>query len=411
MSVASPQRPSAPQWSGHDRAVALYELRSRMIAQLPGRLSSAQALDRHRREEVFDDAAEWAAYRSPHPVQSPGELEALMWDAVHKRVLRALEGRYDTVRPDRRAGETELAALQANLDTDPVVLAEGREEMRLVLEFVRQLTPGLDRDVFWVRYTGNPRGSGVVGYAKIAARLNQPESDVRAALRRVQIQLTAYQRFVTDTDAFMQKALLALPAPVLVDRGARPSGWRETLLDWLGRPFGHDTAAAFTTAIGGGNGRGLGTLAVAICLGGTAAGGGYCIATGNSPFTPEASQAEAAKGARGARTTDLAAPSRTLRAAQRNLSALAAEEAAQRRAAARRAAGRRSRVRRARATAAARVAERREIAQDTQAAQEAPASPVAPSSSGDDFTFEQNGPEQPAAPAPAPETGGSEFLP
>jgi len=383
-----------------------------MIAQLPGRVTSARVLDLHRREEVFDDAAEWAAYLSPHPVRSSGELEALMWDAVHKRVLRALEGRYDTLRPDRRAGEPELEALQADLETDPAAWAEGREEMRLVLEFVRQLVPGLDREVFWVRHTGNPRGAGVLGYAKIAARLDRTESDVRAALRRVQGHLAAYQRLVADGDAFTRKAILALPVPAVIEPSRRPAGWRETLFDWLTRPFGHDAAATATALAGSGSGRGLGTLVVALCLGGGAAGGTYCAVTGDLPLIttkPPTSKAErpAPQG------TGTGAAPRPVREAQTQ-AAQAARVARELAAAERRARARRSRrtaARRQAAAAPGSPAEQRQITQDTRRAERAPASPVAPSASGNDFNFEQSGPEQPAAPAPAPDTGGSEFLP
>lgn len=421
---------TATTLTADEKVLALYRARARLLDRLAGHAVGHAGLDAHRREEIVDEVITWAAFDSPHPVGDEAELEALAWGAVRNFASRALEGRYDTVRGAyRRATDDELNALAAD-HGDPVQYAEEREESRLLLEFLRRLTP-LGRRVFKVGYGSRSyhRRAQRVSYRRIAAELGESEKLVRRALRLVELKLDDYRRLIDGTDEFTRRALLALPAVTAAGPGQRPSGWRETLLDWLSRPFGHDTAATASTLAAGGGGRGIGTLAVAVCLGGTAAGGGYCVATGTIPFAPDPPKRTEPKRAAPAKPpAGASVPARAQLAAQRRVAAErqaaaqreAAERAARERAAARRAArqtaSRRRRIIARRAAAQATpvpgsTADRREIQRDTRQAETAPASPAPPSSSGNDFDFEQTGPTQPAPPAAAPATGGGEFLP
>jgi hypothetical protein len=180
------------------------------------------------------------------------------------------------------AADQSLLSQLVSDEPDPAVVAEQRYELETLLEFVRSLDP-LERAVIFVRY--QRPGEKVHGYATIARELGQPVKAVRAAMRRVEHKLGVYQVVVAERQAFERKLAGLLPTPVLAERASRPSGWRKTLIDWLGRPFGHDAATTASTLASSGGGRGIGSLAIAICLGGTVAGGSYCVITGDVPLT------------------------------------------------------------------------------------------------------------------------------
>lgn len=213
-----------------------------------------------------------------------------------------------------------------------------------------------------------------------------------------------YQVVVAERQALERKLAGLLPTPVLAERAARPSGWRETLIDWLGRPFGHDAATTASTLASSGGGRGIGSLAIAICLGGTVAGGSYCVVTGDIPIA-ESGRAQATERRPDRAPTPTPArgadPVRIVRDAQ--LQAVAAAKAARDREAARQ--RRRTRERRVIRTRAARADERRQITARSQRSENASAiTPAASNAAADgssefDATFQPESPPQPAAPA------------
>lgn len=410
-------------WSRTDRAEFLGRQRPQLLRRLPFKVVGARDLPLHRREEVLDDAILYVAFEHSDPVYDEEVLMRVLWAACRLRVGSALRGRGDTVRGRFRAVNSDALATVAADGGDPAAIAEQRLEWETLLEFARQLEP-LERAVVFKRY--ERAGAGKVhGYATIARELGEPEKKVRSALRSVQHKLDAYSLVIADRQSFERRLAGLLPAPIIAQPAVRPSGWRETLLDWLSRPFGHDTAATASTLAAGGGGRGIGALAVAVCLGGTAAGGGYCVITGSNPFALDPpKRTESRRAARAEPPARASLPARAQLAAERQAAAErraaaqreAAERAAREHAAAQRIASRRRRViaRRAAARAtpvAGSPADRREIQQDTRQAEQAPASPAPPSSSGNDFNFEQNSPTQPTASAAAPATGGGEFLP
>src|SRR5262245_27611680 len=81
-----------------ERAARLVEERDALITQLPSRCPGARGLAADVQQLIVDESIEWAALRHDGRVTSEGELTALFWSACARRVKRAREGRYDTVR-------------------------------------------------------------------------------------------------------------------------------------------------------------------------------------------------------------------------------------------------------------------------------------------------------------------------
>ncbi len=188
-----------------------------------------------------------------------------------------------------------------------------------------------------------------------------------------------------------------LPVAEVSARSAGGRGPLEALSDWLARPFAND-AAVHAASLSGGSGRGIGTLAVALCLGGTAVGGTYCAVTGDVPLIGEpASGSKTTKRQPAPRSTPSATP--TVVAADLE----AAMQAATDRRARERAAARRTAQRRARRRSAVRAQRRARTAaaqERQQTISPAPATAAPDGSSEFDPTFDAP-PPQPAAPAPS----------
>lgn len=98
---------------------------------------------------------------------------------------------------------------------------------------------------------------------------------MRSAMRSAGHKLDAYATVATDRLAIERRVAELLPTPPVAAEATRGTGLRESIIDWLGRPFGHDSALTAANLAGSGGGRGIGTVAVALCLGGTVAGGSY----------------------------------------------------------------------------------------------------------------------------------------
>ena len=373
-------------WSATTRAEHLGRRRPQLLAELPREIAASRSLSEHAREDIVDDAIVYTAFEHTKPVADVDGLEGVFWAACSTRIKRAHEGRFDTVRGRfARADDSELEQLTGT--EDPASAVQARYELETLLEFARGLEP-LERAVILKRHE-RPGAEKVHGYATIARELDQPASAVRSAMRSVERKLNAFSTVVADRQAFERKLAGVLPMPILAERAAKPTGLRETIVDWLSRPFGHDVVANAANFAPSGGGRGLGTVAVAICLGGTAIGGGYCVVTGTNPIperTTERPQQRAAK----PRST--AKPNPAAAAAVVTQGQVVADQAARdRRAEAQRAAQRRQ--------------ERRNAARNQQRQENARAiSPAAPNAAADgssefDPTFQPSTPPQPAAPA------------
>jgi pyruvate/2-oxoglutarate dehydrogenase complex dihydrolipoamide acyltransferase (E2) component len=404
-------------WDRHLRGEWLAGRRAELLARLPQIIPAARSLSHHRREEVLDDAITWTAYDHHGDIETDEQLEAVLWAAAADRVKRAHEGRYDTVRgPYTQTTDAPLAYLPGHGD-DPADVVEQRYELEVFLAFIRGLGE-TERAVFYARHS-RP-GDRVYGYPMIARLLDLPVKEVRAAMRTFEQKLALAQIVVENRQAFTRRILAALPAPILVEHATRPAGWRETFTDWLTRPFAGDAATAASSLASSGGGRGLGTLAIAVCLGGTAAGGTYCAITGDLPLTGPRKPKATNPRTQPAPSTAPSAPAPHIARDAQLQAALAARQTRERAAAAAAARQRAAQARQARIAARRRTAQRavtrrqaqqREIARDTQEAEQAPTSPAPATSSGNDFDFEQSGPSQPVQPAPAPATGGGEFTP
>ena len=391
-------------WDPATRAESLARRRPALLAELPRRNADARDLSPHRQEEVLDDAIVYAAYDYDKPILDEEQLDRVLWKACGFRVMDALRGRRDTVRGGFTAvDDAALSELAADAG-DPVGAAEDRYRLETLLEFARGLGP-LERAVLLKRHEP-PEPGKVHGYQTIARELAQPIRDVRAALRSVQRKLDAFQIVVAEREAFERKVAGLLPAPVLAEQTTRPAGWRETIIDWVTRPFGHDSATHAAALASSGGGRGIGTLAVALCLGGSVAGGTYCAVTGNIPLTGADQPTKAQRApVRSEPREDPRQRARDRARAyeQRFLAEAAARAAARRRARARQqAAARRART----------IERRRTIAQEQRRQETAQAiSPAAPNAAADgssefDPTFQPSAPAQPAPPA---DSGVPEF--
>lgn len=390
-------------WTNEERAESLADRRGDLLARLPRELAAAQSLDPDTREWVLDEAILFTAFEHGKPVSTQADLDAVLWSACSVRVKRARSGRFNLVR-GQHFTQVDAAALDdVPADEDPEAAALACVELETLLEFARLLTP-IERAVIYARHD-HPAADKVHGYATIATMLDLPEKEVRSALRTVSRKLDTFAIVVADRDSFERKLAELLPIPVVAVEARQRTGLREAIVDWLSRPFGHDLTMHVATA-GGGGGRGIGTLLVTVCIGGSVAGGSYCAITGDLPLQ----HPEAPTSARRAKVEPPVAetPGIQARVKVSTLTALAEQDRAEveRRAARRRRAKRQTaaRKREARSERVLAAAQRR---QETAAAK-SPAAPNAATDGSSEFdpTFQ---PTQPSQPAQAADSGLPEF--
>jgi hypothetical protein len=278
------------------RASWLVKQRDTLLGQLPARLPGARSLGSDTRELIVDEAIEYTSLEHTDPIARTDQLSALFWGACANRVKRAAEGRYDTVRAGwrRDANDSALDALIAAGADEPLAAALQQEERELLAEVLRTLTPR-ERDVIAVKYMGP--SNETLGYKKIARHLALPLGSVRAAERSIREKFDRFATAARAREAALERKLgQLLPVPPAVEEGRRRlAGWRDIVVDWLGRPLGPDVSANATQVAASGAGRGAGgVLAVklaTLCLGAGGLVGAACVATGvvppNPPVKPE----------------------------------------------------------------------------------------------------------------------------
>ena len=145
------------------------------------------------RELIVDDAIEFAALRHDAPLSAPRDLERVVWDAIVKRVRRAHEGRYDTVRAGhQRAAPAELEALVS--DSDPAATVERRAELALVREFAATLDP---REQRVLRCKYDPAEPEPLGYKQVAQRLRWRIGVVRSVERAIRHKMDRFAAVYT----------------------------------------------------------------------------------------------------------------------------------------------------------------------------------------------------------------------
>jgi hypothetical protein len=319
-------------WDAQRRADALMAIRDRLLTRLPRMVRQASRLSEDLRELVVDESIQFAALEYALPVYSAEELERVFWDAALKRVRRAGEGRYDTVRGGYgRADLAVLDTLASGATPEDEVLR--RAELRVAIEFASRLAP-TERRVWACQHTAV--ATRPLGHTSIARRLGLPVGAVRAAVRSIE---DKRQRFAAiyaagrlcgyvapaiaelaagDSAAHSETAARAhleidkcptcradytrqlrylrsarfhgkvgslLPAPELSDR-VRLGGLRDVIVDWAGRLTGHDSAGTVGQLAASGTGRGVGTAAAVklatLCFAGAGV-VGACVATGVLP--------------------------------------------------------------------------------------------------------------------------------
>ena len=325
---------TAPQaWDEQRRADALMGLRDRLVARLPRLIRQAGRLTEDVRELVVDESIQFAALDYAHPIHSAEELERVFWDAALKRVRRAHEGRYDTVRGGY--GRTDLAVLDtlpSGATPEDEVLR--RAELRVALEFAARLAPTEQR-VWACQHTAV--AARPLGHTTIARRARAPGRGgarggavdrgqtpaLRCDLRRgpvVRLRRPRHRRarrgrhgraIRRPRRACIWRSTSARPAarttrgscatcaaPASTARSARccphrnsPTasrlgGLRDVIVDWATRLTGHDPGASVGQLAASGAGRGVGSAAAVklatLCLAGAGT-VGACVATGVLP--------------------------------------------------------------------------------------------------------------------------------
>lgn len=318
-------------WDSERRAQVLLERREALIDRLPGEIRAARDVRPDVRELIVDEAIGYVALDHRGPLASEADLERLFWGACAKRVRRALYQRaYDTVRGRWRPATAEALDRVAD-GPDPAAEVVRREEQRTALEFATMLSPR-ERQVFACKYGGELER----GYKDIARHLGLPVLQVRSAERSIAGKLERFAAIVSagrlcgyrapvvaslaagraseregrtarahlthcapctaefkrqlhymHGAVFARKVAALLPVPPAAARELRPgAGFRDALVDWLGRPVGSDaatsTAQLTTSGVGRGAGAALAAKLAALCLagGGTV---GLCVATGFLP--------------------------------------------------------------------------------------------------------------------------------
>ena len=136
MSALTASRP----WDPDRRANVLMARRDEFVQRLPHVTRNAAELTADVREQIVDDAIQFAALEHDDPIADRAELDRIFWDAACKRVLRAGEGRYSTVRAGyARADIAALESLADHASVEDEVLR--RAELRVALEFAARLAP------------------------------------------------------------------------------------------------------------------------------------------------------------------------------------------------------------------------------------------------------------------------------
>ncbi|MDA0166291.1 hypothetical protein OM076_38860 [Solirubrobacter ginsenosidimutans] len=326
-------------WDAQRRARALSAQRDRLRARLPHKISSARALPDDLRVLIVDDSIQFVSVGYDGTINSQRELENLFWDAATKRVARAHEGRYNTVRAGYQRAD--IASLdELGTDATPEDHTLVRAELSAALHFAALLEPE-ERDVFLCQHRDGRRRP--LGAKAIARELGLPLGAVRSAERSI---AGKHERFATiyaagrlcgylapavaalaegDPEAedavsgrelaarvhleiercptctadyarqlrylqgarFHHQVVVLLPAAADERSRSLTGGLREWLPDWMARLLSHEpTSGQLLTS---GAGRGIGGAALAklatVCFGAMCA----CVATGVFPIrsTPE----------------------------------------------------------------------------------------------------------------------------
>jgi hypothetical protein len=301
---------------------------------LPHKISSARALPDDLRTLIVDDAIQFVSIGYDGAVHSQRELENLFWDAATKRVARAHEGRYNTVRAGYQRAD--LASLdELGTDATPEDRTLLRAELSAALHFAALLEPE-EREVFLCQHRDGRRRP--LGAKAVARELGRPLGAVRAAERSI---AGKHERFATiyaagrlcgylapaiaalaegDPEAedalsgrelaarvhleiercptctadyarqlrylqgarFHHQVAVLLPAAADERNRSLSRGFRDWLPDWAARLLSHEPTSA--QVLTSGAGRGLGGAALAklatVCLGAMCA----CVATGVFPI-------------------------------------------------------------------------------------------------------------------------------
>src|SRR3954452_22427620 len=175
-------------WNREQRAQALMPRRDELIVKVPKRIRAARRLGAGVLEQVVDDVIFEVAVQYRREINSAEELSRVFWDVAHKRVKRALAGRYDLVRA--RHSRADLAVLEEIGDDDtPERLTLERAEMHVALQFAA-LLEGDARDVFRAQYQWT--GKGKLGAERIAKETGLELNRVRSAEIAIQDQ---FKRF------------------------------------------------------------------------------------------------------------------------------------------------------------------------------------------------------------------------
>lgn len=328
MSAPTASRP----WDPDRRANVLMARRDEFVQRLPHVTHNAAELSADVREQIVDDAIQFAALEHDDPIADRADLDRIFWDAACKRVLRAGEGRYATVRAGyARADVAALESLADHASVEDEVIR--RAEFRVALEFAARLAP-TEQQVWACQHAAV--AARPLGHTTIARRLGLPVGAVRAAVRSIE---DKRQRFAaiyaagrlcgyvapavaalaagdatanSETAArvhleidkcptcradytrqlrylrsarFHGKVGSLLPAPEITER-VRLGGLRDVIADWAGRLTGHDSAGTVGQLAASGAGRGVGTAAAVklatLCFAGAGV-LGACVATGVLP--------------------------------------------------------------------------------------------------------------------------------
>jgi hypothetical protein len=321
-------------WDQERRGQVLINGRAALLDQMPRLIRQAGRLTEDVRELIVDDAIWFTALDYEDAIESQEELERVFWDATVKRVRRAHEGRYDTVRAGhQRADIAALDTLAEHATVEDKVML--RAEQGLALDFASRLDATEQR--IWTCQQLAPSNRWL-GHASIARRLGLSVATVRKALQRIE---TKRERFAIlhaagrlcgftapviaalaagnaaaheertarahlahcstcrldyarqlrylHSARFHAKVTALLPAPVPAERVRGIGIVRDWISDLPARIAGHDPGGTVAQVATGGAGRGLGTAAAVklatLCLAGAGAVGACVTASGVLPLT------------------------------------------------------------------------------------------------------------------------------
>jgi hypothetical protein len=313
------------RWTPDRVATALVPARDALVEQLPRELAAARDLTPDQCELVIDEAIDHMVTEYAKPILDEFELARAFWAAASFRVRRVHEGRGATVRAGWRRVDFDDLQLPAN-DGEPEAAVVAQIEHETLLEFAATLT-SRERDVLACKYQGDRE----LGRVLVAQRLGLAATEVRQAERSILRKLERFAAvlaagslcshreaavlalaegvaladqadaarahlqhcgacriaYASHLNAIKSGAvqrrlgeLLPLPAAAEVTERRRGGPW-ESVWDWLGRPFAHDSAISFAQIAAAS--RGVGAIVAAkiaaLCVaGGVLVGGGlYCV--------------------------------------------------------------------------------------------------------------------------------------